>query len=184
MARIFIVWSSAEGQTRRIVQAIEQQIREAGHKLETMNADDPPRGWIFSKPDAVLVAASIHAGRYTDGLRRLLKQQHERLAALPTAFLSVCLGAADPAKQHEANGYIEQLVRETDWHPTITASVAGALRYPEYSFLKRWMIKKIAAKGGLPTDTSQVHEFTDWEQVRAFGARVIELATAGALQHA
>lgn len=184
MARIFIVWSSTEGQTRRIVQAIEGQIREAGHQLETMNADDPPRGWIFSKADAVLVAASIHMGHYTEGLRHVLKQQGQRMAALPSAFLSVCLSAADPAKQADADGYVEKLIAETGWQPSIVMSVGGALRYPEYSFFKRWMIRKIAAKGGLPTDTSQVHEFTDWDKVREFGAQVIELATARAGQPA
>ncbi len=184
MARVLIVWSSREGQTRRIVQSIEDRIREAGLQLETVNADDPPRGWIFSKADAVLVAASIHIGRYTAGLRELLKKDSGRLSALPSAFLSVCLSAADPAKHSEAEGYLEQLVADTGWKPTITASIAGALRYPEYSFPKRWMMKKIAAQGGLPTDTSQVHEFTDWEEVRAFADRVVELATAGVPQHA
>ncbi len=184
MARVLIVSSSREGQTRRIVQSIEDRIRKAGHQLETVNADDLPRGWIFSKADAVLVAASIHIGRYTAGLRELLKKDSGRLSALPSAFLSVCLSAADPAKKSEAEGYIEQLVADTGWKPTITASIAGALRYPEYSFPKRWMMQKIAAKGGLPTDTSRVHEFTDWEEVRAFADRVMELATGGVPQHA
>ncbi len=175
MARIFIVWSSREGQTRRIVQAVEEQIREAGHEVETLNADDPPRGWIFSGADAVLVAASIHTGRYSERLHQFLKEQGGRMAALPSAFLSVCLSAADPARQADAAGYIDKLITETGWTPTVSASVAGALRYPEYSFLKRWMMKKIAGQGGLPTDTSRVHEFTDWAQVRAFTARLIQL---------
>jgi menaquinone-dependent protoporphyrinogen IX oxidase len=28
------------------------------------------------------------------------------------------------------------------------------------------MMKRIAAKDGLPTDTSEDHELTDWDQVR------------------
>jgi len=184
MARIFIVWSSTEGQTRRIVQTIEHEIKKAGHQLETINADEPPRGWIFSKADAVLVAASVHDGKYTDGIRRLLKQQSARLAGVPAAFASVSLSGADPAKQQEAEGYIAALLEETGWNPALTVSLGGALRYPEYSFYKRWTMKRIAQKGGFPTDTSKVHEFTDWDRVRTLAAEMVELATAGTLQHA
>ncbi|HEX9106900.1 MAG TPA: flavodoxin domain-containing protein [Longimicrobiales bacterium] len=184
MARIFIVWSSTEGQTRRIVQKMEQEIRKAGHQLETINADDPPRGWIFSKADAVLVAASVHKGHYTEGLRGVLGKQSARFQALPTAFMSVSLSAARPETEQEAEGYIASLLQETGFKPALTVSIAGALRYPEYSFFKRRMMKSIAGKGGLPTDTSVVHEFTDWERVRTFTHDLIELAEAGALQHA
>ncbi len=184
MASILILWSSTEGQTRRIVQAVEQELRRGGHKLETINVDAPPRSWIVSKADALLVAASIHRGHYTEGLRGVLKKQGGRFEALPSAFVSVSLSAAKPETQAEADGYIAALLAETGFKPALTFSLAGALRYPEYPFLKRWMMKKIARKGGLPTDTSRVHEFTDWDRVREIAARLAELATAGALQHA
>lgn len=184
MARIFIIWSSTEGQTRRIVQVMEKDIRDAGHKLETLNADDPPRGWIFSKADAVLVAASVHAGKHSDGLVRLLKQHHARLTAVPSALLSVSLSAADPTKQEEADRYVAELLAAVDWKPSVTATVGGALRYPEYPFFKRFMLKRIAQKAGMPTDTSRVHEFTDWERVHTFTARLLELTAAAELQPA
>ncbi len=184
MASIFILWSSTEGQTRRIVQAIEQDLRKGGHKIETINADAPPRSWIFSKADALLVAASIHRGQYTEGLRKVLKQQSNRFGALPAAFASVSLSAAKPETQPEAESYMAKLLEETGWKPALTVSLAGALRYPEYSFFKRRMMKSIAQKGGLPTDTSQVHEFTDWARVHLLAQEVAELAAAGTLQHA
>ncbi len=184
MASIFILWSSTEGQTRRIVQTIEKELKQAGHKLETINADAPPRSWIFSKADALLVAASIHRGQYTEGLRNILKQQSSRFGALPAAFASVSLSAAKPETQQEAEEYMAKLLEETGWKPALTVSLAGALRYPEYSFFKRWTLKNIAKKSGLPTDTSQVHEFTDWERVHKLAEQVAELATAGALQPA
>ncbi len=180
MASFLILWSSTEGQTRRIVQSIEQELRKGRHKLETVNVDAPPRSWIFSKADALLVAASIHRGRYTEGLRKILKQQSGRVAALPSVFVSVSLSAARPETRSEADGYIAALLEETGFKPSRTISLAGALRYPEYSFFKRRMMKSIAGKGGLPTDTSQVHEFTDWERVRAIAGELVELAGAGA----
>jgi len=184
MANIFILWSSTEGQTRRIVQVMEQELRKGGHRLETINADAPPRGWIVSKADAVLVAASVHRGQYSAGLRKQLKLQSARLSKLPSLFITVCLSAARPETEQEAEGYAAKLLAEIGWQPTRSACLGGALRYPEYPLLKRWMMKRIAKQQGLPTDTSKVHEFTDWERVRSLAAEMAELARASELQHA
>jgi menaquinone-dependent protoporphyrinogen oxidase len=46
----------------------------------------------------------------------------------------------------------------------------GALVYRQYGFFKRLMMKKIVSDkpGGLSTDTSRDHEYTDWDQVARF----------------
>ncbi len=184
MATIDIVWSGADGQTRRILQEIEQQLRTAGHRLEVVNADSPPRGWTLGRPDALLVAGWQEDRRYSDGLRHLLRQESAHLAAVPSAFLSVSLTAGDPRRQAETNAGIGALLAEAGWKPTLTLSVAGALRYPEYSGNQKHEMKRLAKRLGLPTDTAQVHEFTDWQAVRGFTAKLEELAAAGAAQHA
>ncbi len=56
MANMCVLWSGSDGQTRRIVQVIEKELREAGHKLEIVNADSPPHSWSFTRPDALIVA--------------------------------------------------------------------------------------------------------------------------------
>ncbi len=184
MATIDIVWSGADGQTRRILQAIEQQLRAARHKLEVVNADSPPRGWSVGRPDALLVAGWLEDGHYSEGLRKLLRQESARSALVPVAFLSVSLTAVDPKRNPETNAGMQRLLAETGLKPALTLSAAGALRYPEYSGNQKHEMKRVAKRLGLPTDTAQVHEFTDWEAVRAFTARLEELAVAGAGQHA
>ena len=44
-------------------------------------------------------------------------------------------------------------------------------------------MKRLAREVGLPTDTSQTYEYTDWDQVRAFAAQLMALAP-GAPQQA
>ena len=183
MANFFILWSGPWGQTRRVVQAVEQEVRKAGHRLEVVDADNPPRGWIFSKADALLVVAALEGDRYSEKLRRLLKQQTARLAATPSAFMSVSLPAAVPEKQELARKYMDGLIAEIGWQPALQLSVAAALRYPEYSFFLRRKMKRLAREVGLPTDTSQTYEYTDWDQVRAFTAQLMALAP-GAPQQA
>lgn len=183
MANIFILWSGPWGQTRRIVQAIEQETRKAGHELQVVDADNPPRGWIFSKANAIVVVAALEGDHYSAKLRSVLKQQAARLAATPSAFLSVSLPAAVPEKQELARARMAALQEEVGWQPALQLSAAAALRYPEYSFFLRRKLKRWARELGLPTDTSRTYEFTDWEQVQAFAGQLIDLA-AGAPQHA
>jgi menaquinone-dependent protoporphyrinogen oxidase len=45
---------------------------------------------------------------------------------------------------------------------------AGAFRYTQYDFFKRWAVKYIALRKGGPMDTSQDWELTDWNALRAF----------------
>jgi menaquinone-dependent protoporphyrinogen oxidase len=60
---------------------------------------------------------------------------------------------------------VHEFLRDTGWYPAITETVAGATPYTKYNPVMRWMISRISAKEGRPTDTSRDHEFTDWEQI-------------------
>jgi len=46
------------------------------------------------------------------------------------------------------------------------------LRYSRYDPITRWIMKKIAAKEGGPTDTSRDYELTDWEAVDHFAEKL------------
>jgi len=52
--------------------------------------------------------------------------------------------------------------------------IAGALKYTQYNFFIKWVMKGIARKEGGSTDTSRDHEYTDWEQVTAYARRLAE----------
>ena len=50
--------------------------------------------------------------------------------------------------------------------------IAGALVYSKYSRLLKWLMKRIAASAGNSTDTSRDYEYTDWQQVERYAARL------------
>ena len=61
------------------------------------------------------------------------------------------------------------------WQPTVTTTVAGALPYTKYNWLKRWVMRRIVAKAKGDTDTSRDYEYTDWNQVRGFAREFLQL---------
>ncbi len=46
--------------------------------------------------------------------------------------------------------------------------VAGALLYTKYNFLVRFVMRRIAKKGGPETDTSRDYEYTNWAALDKF----------------
>ena len=102
-----------------------------------------------------------------------VKRHKAGLEHLPTVFVSVSLseaGAEDPAAPPERRGQaaadvqkmIDAFLAETGWHPNKIQAVAGAPLYTKYNRLLRFVMKRIAARAGGTTDTSQDHEYTDW----------------------
>ncbi len=53
---------------------------------------------------------------------------------------------------------------------------AGALRYSEYGWMMKRVMKSIARREGNDTDTSRDHEYTDWPAVDRFANDVAVMA--------
>lgn len=168
MANILIVYGSTEGQTRKVVDFIASLLRDAGHTTLTADAEAVRTGPLLPEPDAVIVAASVHQGKHQDAVLQFVLAHAELLDSVPSAFLSVSLSARDEARRPEASGYVRAFLDETGWKPVLVDFVAGAIRYTSYGFAKKLVIRHIAKKAGLPTDTSRDYEYTDWEEVRRF----------------
>lgn len=165
---LVLAWSSLEGQTRRIATAMAEQATQAGLKVQLVDlaAGEDVSGTVA--PSAVIVAASIHFGKHAKDAVQFATRHRDWLGARPSAFVSVCLSEAQESKRADARRYLEEFATATGWKPAAVHSAAGALKYTRYGWIKRAMMKKIAAEGGLPTDTSRDHEFTDWAALRAF----------------
>ena len=50
----------------------------------------------------------------------------------------------------------------------MTRTVAGAVPYTKYNWLKKWVMKRVVAKAGGGTDSTRDYEYTDWDDLRAF----------------
>lgn len=163
--KLLIVYGTTEGQTRKICQYLRDKAIENGHEVSMLESTGPnidPGGF-----DAVLVGASLHAKKYQASIKYFLQRYHQILNKKPTAFVSVSLAAVH--KEHEYRKELEEITEEflnkTGWNPTFVEQVAGALRYTEYSFWKKFIMRMIAQKSGGSTDTSKDIEYTDWQQV-------------------
>lgn len=163
--KLLIVYGTTEGQTRKICEFLRDKAKENGHEVSVFDSTGPdlhPEGF-----DAVIVGASLHAEKYQSSVRHYVQKHHEDLNTIPSAFLSVSLTAAhdEPESWKELKEITDNFLEKTGWEPTYVEQVAGALRYTEYNFLKKFIMRMIAQKSGDSTDTSKDHEYTDWDQV-------------------
>jgi len=86
MPRILVVYGTTEGHTAKVAGAITETLHRTGAVVDLNAADDPapdPGGY-----DSVVVAASIHAGRYQRPVEKWVKTHAAALARRPTAFVS------------------------------------------------------------------------------------------------
>jgi|SRR5215212_1516686 len=177
VAKIAILYGTAEGQAAKISEHIVELARDRDHEAEAMDIKDVHAGFPLEEYDAVIVGASIHMGEHESYVRDFVKQNREPLEHVPSAFFSVSLTAREHTDEARAQteGYVERFLEETGWHPDMVGIFAGALRYTQYGFIKRHLMKKISKDGGsADTDTSRDYEYTDWNDVRHFAEEFLE----------
>jgi len=170
MSRILVCYGSTEGQTAAIADRIGDVLAEAGHDPLVISTKHPPPELDLRRYDGLIVAASVHMGHHQRHAASFVRSRVGRFNELPSAFVSVSLTAAtgDEAATHTTAEYVETFLEETGWNPDRTHVVAGALRYRSYGRLLGFVMRVIAARAGLDTDTSRDHEYTDWAGVEAF----------------
>jgi menaquinone-dependent protoporphyrinogen oxidase len=91
----------------------------------------------------------------------------------PNAFFTVNVVARKPGKNRpETNPYMQKFLQQSAWRPRELAVFAGKIDYPKYGFWDRQVIRFIMWMTQGPTDPKAVVEFTNWEDVEAFGRRI------------
>lgn len=174
--RFLILFATTEGHTRELCQFIAGALRGVRHQatLEEATRDTAERVLLTSY-DAVLLAGSLHVGRFQPELVELARRHHEALNAKPTAFITVSLAAAghNPDDWEGLETCLRRFQHETLWTPTCVHNAAGAIRYSQYDFFKRLALKHIARERGLATTTSKDYDLTDYAALEGF---VLEFA--------
>ena len=120
-----------------------------------------------------MIGASIRYGKHRPQVAAFLSAYREILEEKKTALFSVSIVARKPTRNTPGNNrYLQKLLRQIGWRPALLAVFAGRLDYPRYRFFDSLMIRLIMKLTGGPTDPSGTYEFTDWQQVDAFAARI------------
>jgi menaquinone-dependent protoporphyrinogen oxidase len=168
---ILVAYASVEGQTAKIASRIAEKVEDAGHQAILANLAEPGFA-IPGRFDAVILCGPIHMGAYPNTLIRFIQNWKAALLEVPSALVTVSLAIlSDYSEGHEeAMSYPEKLIKETGWTPQVQYHSAGALKYLEYDFFKRWVMRRISGHEGRPVDTSQDYEFTDWAALDVFTA--------------
>ena len=170
--RVLVLYGSTYGHTERIARRVADGLAAAGEDVTLLAADASAPEMSPRDYDGVVIGASLIAGRHQRTVRTFVRRHHAVLNEVPSAFFSVSASAAshDERGRSEARACLTRFLRETDWYPALTETVAGAIRYTRYNPLVRWWMRRICVKAGGPTDTSRDHELTDWAQVDRFAA--------------
>jgi menaquinone-dependent protoporphyrinogen oxidase len=170
MPRILVVYASKHGHTEKIAARIAEAAEAAGagvdlHRVD-MAVEVQPGGY-----DAVVVGASVHAGKHQKEVADWAQAHATTMNGMPSAFFSVCLTAAEDTEESRTatRQYVDEFLERTGWTPTKAVTFAGALQYREYDFATRLVIRLMMKREGHPTDTSHDYDYTDWDAVEQFG---------------
>lgn len=172
MSRILIVYSTTDGQTRKICHRLQQRIEQEGHHVTAVSIQEEPQ--IDMAPfDKIVIGASIRYGKHSPLIITFIEKNRLLLESKPNAFFSVNAVARKTEKNKpEQNPYLKKFLKRISWKPRELAVFAGKINYPSYRFIDRCMIRLIMWMTKGPTDPKAIVEFTDWEQVDSFGRTV------------
>lgn len=168
---ILVGYTSIEGQTRKIANAIAEQIEARGHRAVLFDVASMAE-YSLERPEAAIMCAPVHGGRYPQVFFDFIRREHDWLNSVRSVFLSVSLLIAsdEESEREEARHFVDSLISETGWTPRVVEHVAGALRFTEYDFFKRWMVRRIASKAPAAEEGAEKEdrEFTDWAALTRF----------------
>ena len=170
MLDVPVFYATTEGQTRRVAERLASALRERGLDSRAIALTSPEAEDVdLEATRAVILAASVHGGEHQPVARAFARRHAEALSALPSIFVSVSLSihSVRDSEVAKARRVAHAFPAGAGWTPTTVACVAGRLAYTQYGFLKRWVMKRIAAQNGGSTDTSRDYEYTDWNAVSA-----------------
>lgn len=171
MAGILVVYATVEGQSARIASLIADHLTRSKHTTATFNASAPhAEETDLSSFDGLIVVAPVHAQAHHPAARRFITEHAETLTRMPSALVSVSLHAASGEAEdiEEMRQYVDILCGETKWLPRAVHYAAGALKFTEFDFFKRWMAKRLVKSLDMPLDPGKDVEFTDWPALYGF----------------
>ena len=167
---ILIIYGSLEGQTKKIAHGIGDRLQLKGHDVTVLAAEHLPAGFTPRHYDAAIVGGAIHMNHYPRSISDFVTSHLDWLRHTTTGFFTVCMAirSEHQGSRNQALAYSEDFLKQTGWRPARTATFAGAVKYTQYNFLTRYIMKRISKHEGGSTDTSRDHEYTDWASVERF----------------
>ena len=178
--KVLIVYSSRHGHTARIadrMRAVAAEIENVEARVESVDKADEND---VALADLFIIAGPVHFDRHDRKLAGFVREHLGVMASRSSAFVSVSGKMASFNGRPDAQRFADAFLEQTNWIPDRVGLFAGAIAYRRYGFLLRWIMKRIAAREGLDTDTSRDYDYTDWEEVDRFVREFVTAARAQA----
>lgn len=178
MKSVLVLYMSRGGHTARIARAICEGIAGAGGRGEMMDINEAlHEGVEWSRYDVVALGAPVLYGTYHKSVFDFVAQHRASLEARANSFFNVSVVARTPEKSTVAgNRYMQKFLQLSPWRPRDLKVIAGKVDYPSWAWYERFMIQLIMKYTNGPTDPRAVIDYTDWDDVRAYGKHLLALS--------
>lgn len=170
MKPLLVVYGTTEGQTRKISEFIADRLRKAGKEVDLVDSAAPEAEQISPIYAGAFIGGSAHYDRHQSALTHFVKENIGWLNVIPTVFFSVNLAMlhSDPQLRGEARRCADVFLEETGLKPYKAHLIAGALKYAQYDFFKRALLRYLVKPGGIQADAVSDVEYTDWGELGRF----------------
>lgn len=171
---LLIIYSSVDGQTLKICNALTKQLEDHHQPVELFSIDTFHGD--LSAYSKIVIGSSIRYGVHNKKIIEFIKAHKEELESKTSVFFSVNLVARKPEKSSPGtNTYVVKFFKTIDWKPALVEVFAGKIDYKKYSFFDRIMIQLIMWMTHGPTNRDAEIEYTKWDRVHAFGEKLLTL---------
>lgn len=181
MQKILILYASKQGQAEKIAHAIAGHIFSLGDQITLINISDVDREKpVLTSFDRLVFGSSIYVGKIDKALAQFINANAGVISPMPRSLFLVLMAAATTDTQRREKSLTEirrNISKQLKVHFPEIEMIAGAIKYSQYNWLVKWMMKRIARKEGGSTDTSRDHEYTDWDQVKAYAQRLASVGS-------
>ena len=168
---------SRGGHTARIARRLCEHIGATGGRAEMMPlVEAEHEGVDWNRYDVVVLGAPVLYGKYDKSVIEFVTRHRTQLESRPNSFFNVSVVARVPEKSTvEGNRYMQKFLQLSPWRPRDLKVIAGKVDYPAWPWLDRFMIRLIMKMTHGPTDTTAVIDYTNWDDVRAYGTHLLTL---------
>jgi len=178
MKSVLVIYMSRQGHTARVARRLCESIVEAGGKATMMEVREATHeGVDWDRYDVVALGAPVLYGTYDKSFLAFVAAHKADLDRKPNSFFNVSVVARTPEKATPAgNRYMQKFLEISPWKPRDLKVIAGRVDYPSWPWHERVMIQMIMKMTHGPTDPTTVIDYTDWDDVRAYGRHLLTLA--------
>jgi len=175
MPKIGFLYSTVDGHTVEICERLAEVVEERGFRA-TLVELKPGSKIDLDAFDQVVIGASIRYGKHRPEVVQFIERNIGALESKHGAFFSVNAVARKPEKRRpDTNPYVRKFFKKITWQPAAIGIFGGKINYSMYRFWDRTMIRFIMWMTKGPTALDSNVDFTNWDEVDAFGRAICGL---------